>query len=309
VGDDERMSRTRVLSALTPIAAGAGGWAVAVGFGANPTIALSAAGISAIAAIGWLLWLCSEDRPEAKSRLGTGLLVGVVVATTVGGTQFAINKRQADADKQQSLRLTVGLQRSLQRIDLHGENLRGFYLAGKDLRYAQLCGAGLENANLYRADLRRAGLAHANLRDAFLAKASLPRADLSGARLQDAWLAQADLRAADLSDSDLRDVMATGADLRASDLDGADARGATLFGANLQSATFDHTDLRGAQLVRANVSGVDFRTANLRGVVLLDTAYDEHTRWPTGFRRQDAFLRKIRVRTVRLRRDLGSPIC
>jgi hypothetical protein len=92
------------------------------------------------------------------------------------------------------------------------------YLAGADLRYADLRGADLRGANLRDADLRGADLRGADLGDADLRGANLRYADLRGADLGDA-----DLRGADLGDADLR-----GADLR-----GANAKHISVYSSHL----------------------------------------------------------------------------
>jgi hypothetical protein len=102
-------------------------------------VAAAAGGLVGLAGIGWLLWRTAPDPLQAKADLGTGLLIGVVVATVVGGAQIGIDERRRDAERrqqaatqraaeQQSLRLTVGLREELAGIDLSGQDLSGFYL-------------------------------------------------------------------------------------------------------------------------------------------------------------------------------------
>ncbi len=101
-----------------------------------------------------------------------------------------------------------------------------------DLRGAYLQGAYLQYANLSGANLSGAYLRYANLSGANLSGAYLRYADLSGANLQDVDLRNADLSSANLSGANLQD---------------ADLRGVNLQNAYLQNAYLQDADLRGAE--------------------------------------------------------------
>ena len=241
--------------------------------GVGSAIAAAIGVIVALATVGLALWRGAPNRREAKSSLGTGLLVSVVVAGAVGSAQFAIDdrrteleNRRADAARRiadrQSLRITIGLQSSLIGIDLSKGNLQGFYLAGKNLEAARLERAVLAGANLERAHLVNAKLHKANLHRATLFETDLRDADLSGANLSGANLSGAKLSGADLTGADLRDARL-----------GGDFRGASV-----------PYDLRGADLAGADFRGADLTEAHLRDANLHGARYDAQTRWPTGFK-------------------------
>ena len=245
--------------------------------GVGSAIAAAIGVLVALATIGLSLWRTAPNRREAKSSLGTGLLVSVVVAGAVGSAQFAIDDRRTRLENQradavrratdrQSLRITVGLQRSLVGIDLSERDLNRFYLARKNLEAARLERALLAHASLERARLRNARLHQANLHNASLFETDLRGADLSGADLSAANLSGAKLGGADL----------TGTNLRATKL-GADFHGASV-----------PYDLRGVDLRGANFRGADLTHAQLRGADLHGAFYDSATRWPAGFNPNEA---------------------
>jgi len=78
-------------------------------------------------------------------------------------------------------------------VNLFRANLEGLYLAGVDLRHA----------DLRRAELSRSFLRHADLSDACLLGANLSQSDLKRAILQRAILRDANLSGADLSQANL----------------------------------------------------------------------------------------------------------
>jgi uncharacterized protein YjbI with pentapeptide repeats len=178
-------------------------------------------------------------------------------------------------------------------FDLFRANLSGQWLAGQDLRKANLrhanlsaanlmnadlSGALLSEANLSTADLSQANLSAANLTEANLSGANLDRANLSGAglfraNLRDATLFGANLSTALLIDANLSaaNLMVTnlsGADLSQANLSAADLRGADLRGADLGSADLTKAGLSGAYLSNANLSGANLSGANLGSAYL-----------------------------------------
>jgi uncharacterized protein YjbI with pentapeptide repeats len=241
-------------------------------------IAMAIGVLVALGTVGWSLWRNAPDPQQAKSNLGTGLLVSIVVAAAVGSAQFAIDDRRRDIERQrqeaaqrlatwQNLRITVGLQKSLVGIDLSDRDLTAFYLANKNLGAARLEQAVLEKANLERANLEDAELRGANLR---------------GARLFEATLRGASLRGADLSYA-----IANGANLSVADLRGAHLRKTALQTACLRRAFLAGADLRRADLRAADLRGADLRGADLRGANLHGVTANSRTRWPAGFDRND----------------------
>jgi hypothetical protein len=242
--------------------------AVVVGILASVGIAITIAigMLTALGFGGWSLWRAAPDRAQAKSSLGTGILVSVVVAAAVGGAQFAIEERRDElaqhrqqaadrAAERQGLLLTLGLQRNLVGIDLSGRDLARAVLTSKDLSRSVLV-----NVNLRRADLSGTTLREANLTGADLQRANLTAADLRSAALPRATLRDAELRGAQFGDADL-----PGADLRGANLTEADLRGANLVNANLVEANLFRADLRHANLAEAD----------LRGAVTLGARFDD----------------------------------
>src|SRR5262245_66355106 len=57
-----------------------------------------------------------------------------------------------------------------------------------------------------------------------------------------------------------------------------------LWGANLRKADFTKVDLRDADMSFCEVGGADFSAADLGGVKFEDTKFDEHTKFPKGFK-------------------------
>lgn len=107
------------------------------------------------------------------------------------------------------------------RMDLHGTNLTGAFLAGANLTGAKLRGAHLFEANLIGANLTGANLIEANLTGAHLTEANLTGAKLIDANLTEAFLTDANLIGAYLADANLTDA----------NLFEANLSGATLIGA------------------------------------------------------------------------------
>jgi hypothetical protein len=111
-------------------------------------------------------------------------------------------------------------------FNLFRANLSDQWLAGVDLKDADLFSANLTGANFYEANLTGAQLIGANLSRTILGNTELTGAVLPGANLTGASLYKANLTGADLF----------GADLTTADLDGTNLSGANLMGANLSNA-------------------------------------------------------------------------
>jgi len=104
----------------------------------------------------------------------------------------------------------------------------GTFLAGSDLREAQLQGANLHGAQLQGADLHGAQLQGAYLREAQLQGANLWEAQLQGADLYGAQLQGARLYKAQLQGANLREALLQGADLNETQLKDAKVSFSTL---------------------------------------------------------------------------------
>jgi len=141
----------------------------------------------------------------------------------------------------------------LHRFDLQKCKLRDVFWRGVNLRFV----------DLYGADLSRASLRNADLRDAVLYEAVLAGCVLRNAMLQGANLESARIEFADFS--------------------GANLTGAILKKSILRSTTFSKTRLDGADLSAAQISGVDFSEASMVRVSLLNSRFDDQTKWPPGF--------------------------
>lgn len=113
-------------------------------------------------------------------------------------------------ESEEAMYRIVGNIRRLNRDGESPESLKDAYLAGADLKGADLSEASLDGADLTGADLQHADLSGAYLGTADLTDANLRKADLSGAHLgvfsgmvgsdegQHTTLTNASLRAADL---------------------------------------------------------------------------------------------------------------
>lgn len=115
---------------------------------------------------------------------------------------------------------------SLANIYLAGANLRGAeldeaFLEGAKLLNANLSGATLGNACLVRTILVGANLQDAYMEEAIMQDANLEQANLTGAILEAADLSRANLWRARLQDAHLRGCRFTGANLQYANLEGA----------------------------------------------------------------------------------------
>ncbi|ECG8590596.1 SPI-2 type III secretion system effector PipB [Salmonella enterica subsp. salamae] len=110
-------------------------------------------------------------------------------------------------------------------------NLRGVYLAHKDLR-----GENFENIDASDTDFYGANLAGVNLYGANLCGSNLYGANLHGANMVHANLAGANLANADMSHADLTNADLTGANISCADLTDTVLYHARLTGINLKDA-------------------------------------------------------------------------
>lgn len=239
-------------------------WSVAVGVSILP----------ALGVLGWLLWLRhggSDPRESARSTLGTGLLVGVLVSGTIAAAQ-AIEQNAAEeraraqtaATALDDLRLTLSLRANSSGVTLSHVDLTGIDLAGKDLSRAQMIGTILNGSILSATDLR----------GSYLQGAALTRSQLVDVNLTGAHLEHADLNGSDLNRASLKDATATGVQCLGCDLDRADLRGAFMAHAELSGngtavqTRMEYADLNGAHLPQANLTNSLLSHSSLRGAVL-----------------------------------------
>jgi uncharacterized protein YjbI with pentapeptide repeats len=186
----------------------------------------------------------------------------------------------------------VGLGLVPRPFQLFHANLSGHWLAGEDLRKADLRASNLSNANLRDANLSGANLVNADLRSADLSYADLRNADLWPADLRDANLSVAKLSGARLGFADLSRAELSGANLVKADLSSANLSSAGLSSANLSnavlnvahlsdanlsladlsSAKLSYADLSNADLIGADLSNANLSNAKLRGVKNLTQA-------------------------------------
>jgi uncharacterized protein YjbI with pentapeptide repeats len=222
------------------------------------------------------VYLASRERTteEKAADLGRGVVVSLVLTLALAWIQHQGETRST----RESLAFSLSSGDSFVGIDLHGRDMKRFYLAQKKFDRADLEDATLEGAVMNGASLRGTNLHDADLSDADLQEADLGggRTDLSDAKLTGADLTLAKLGEARLSGADLRDADLAGAHLHGADLRDADLRGASLLGADLRFAILSG-DLRGA------VFAADFRPARLEQAVLAHATWDATTSWPAGF--------------------------
>ena len=157
------------------------------------------------------VYLSSRERTteEKAADLGRGVVVSLVLTLALAWIQHQGEARSA----RESLAFSLSSGDSFAGIDLHGRDMKRFYLAQKKFDRADLDHAHLDGAILHGASLRGA-----NLQDADLSDSDLQEADLSGARTD---LADANLAGANLTLAKLADTRLVGADLRDANLSGA----------------------------------------------------------------------------------------
>lgn len=160
----------------------------------------------------------------------------------------------------------------LSQVDLHGTDLRGLQLYGRDSLRTMLPGgqapegalrSGLRSALLYASDLRHSYFGAVDLRGVVLLGANLSHASFEHTDLTGAVLSSADLTNAYLYGSDLSDARLESAKLQKAMLVEADLSGADLTGADLKDA-----DLRRADLTDTNLTDADLQGAKLTGAIL-----------------------------------------
>jgi uncharacterized protein YjbI with pentapeptide repeats len=246
----------------------------------------AAAGLALVLGLGVLLSI-RHGTPTTREEVGRGLVVGAVIAMSIGWIQLDSNTRlrQADAAHQdegarRDLQLLLSRQNDLAGAPLDHRDLSRFLLSKKNFTRAHLRESVLRGTDLRGASMRRADLAFADLRGADLSPAgpvtfpfpvkllaaptrivdhylnrppvrALDATDLRGVVLRWADLRHADLRWVRLDrDPQRRRLDPTTIDLVAADLTNADLRGARLNGATLQGADLTWADLRGTRLGR-----------------------------------------------------------
>jgi len=213
------------------------------------------------------------DRAKSWSELGRSLLVAGLLAFAV----WFVGELRRPAEERNALRVTLGLQREMPGIDLHGKDLSGFNFAGKNLEGADLEGAKLSKATLVGANLSGANLADADLSDGNLEEAVLDGADLS----------QADLQNVEATLSDFREARLPGADLSGAELSGADMEGVCLADGSLVDANLPDAHLEDAALTYADLEDArfwfDLRPAYLKDVGLDGARHASQARWPPAF--------------------------
>jgi uncharacterized protein YjbI with pentapeptide repeats len=249
---------------------------------------LAAIGLGVLLAAGVFLW--AEDDRRQAGDVGQGVIVSVVVALAILAVQRDAEERSRRIDREreraqdrQSLRVTLGLQSELARIDLGGQDLSGFVLVKKSLVGATLDGANLTRAVLIRSDLSDANAAGSRFDRAVLSGAILHHTRFVGMRIVERE------DPATARQSATQETVLT----RPASLWRVIADGAQFQGADLRKVDLRHANLRGADLTGARVEGADFRQADLRHarVCLAGLAkaklggarFDGDTRWPQGF--------------------------
>lgn len=248
-----------------------------------------AAGVLAVL-LGLGVLLVIRDRtPATRAEIGRGLVVGALIALTIGWIQLdndsrlrqAENRRQDEAVRR-DLQLLLSRENDLGGIELEHRDLSRFLLSRKDLGRAHLRQAILQSTDLRGASLRLTDLAFADLRDADLSPAGLTVV-VSG------LIAERPIRPKRKESDDVDSQLRTGpvkvfdvADLRGAVLRWADLRGADLRWARLDrdserepndSGVFSvfAADLRSADLRRARLNGATFEGANLGNADLRGT--------------------------------------
>jgi hypothetical protein len=113
-----------------------------------------------------------------------------------------------------------------------------------------------------------------------LSNADLAGCDLSYVKLvRDTRLTEAKLTGARLKKANL-----AGCRCSRSDFSRADLTGMTAWAAHFQGASFAGADLTSADLSRSDLRGADLTGATLRECTLFGSTFDEHTKWPRGFK-------------------------
>lgn len=228
-------------------------------------VVLSALLMTALVAVGLILWWPTSEIVDSRANMGASVLGGAIVGFAVAFVEvfvvFHVRAREEDLlrrTEKANLQLQLSIGDDFEGIDLSGRDLSGLYLRKKRLGRARMV-----NANLTLADLSGATMASADLAGAKLEYATLAEADLSSSSLSHARGLVVDLAGANLEGAQLAGLWAP-----LSDLSFANLRDADLSGANLNSS-----DLRGA-----NLEG-----ANLRGARLSTLISTRETIWPEGF--------------------------
>ncbi len=113
------------------------------------------------AVVVWALWPL-----DASSTRGSDLVTALVGGGIVAAAVLYFERRFAKAATKGDLRLTLGTRDEFVNFDLRGQDLSGFYLAGKDFSGAKCDGADLRGTNLSGTNLSWASFVKADLRGA-----------------------------------------------------------------------------------------------------------------------------------------------
>lgn len=189
-------------------------------------------------------------------------------------------------------RLRTGEREGLAGADFRGLEAFRTDFGGRDLRGADFSGARLLTVGFAGADLRGARFDGARVEGSF-----------AGAVLDGAWLGSVQASGIDLRGASLRGLLAPGATLDGAITAGARFDGANLSGASLRSSgPYDRPagSTRDTDFADANLSDADFRGADLRGAdlsrahlagaIFAAARFDCRTRFPPGFRPNEAGL-------------------
>jgi uncharacterized protein YjbI with pentapeptide repeats len=150
---------------------------------------------------------------------------------------------------------------------------------------------GVERWNARTVEERkRAGKFHGiDLSGKVLTRADLQNLDFQGSQFTGANLTEADLswcklQGADFQKADLTDARGSSAKLNEVNFTEACLKNVKFWGCILCKANLQKADLRGAQLASADLRGANLSAASLEGASLEQAKYDEHTRFPKGFK-------------------------
>jgi uncharacterized protein YjbI with pentapeptide repeats len=166
-------------------------------------------------------------------------------------------------------------------------------------------------------DRQRAGkFRRVDLSNAKLHGAKLGHLDFQGANFESADLSDVDFAATALSEANFKGCNLNSAHLVNSKCLSSVFREAQIAGCNLRSAKlrkadFTKANLRKADLSFSDISGADFSGSDLSGVQYERTRYDEHTKFPKGFKPPEELVwtgTGIDPRTVKKMRKVTGPL-
>ncbi|MBN1909393.1 MAG: pentapeptide repeat-containing protein [Pirellulales bacterium] len=132
--------------------------------------------------------------------------------------------------------------------------------------------------------LRKAGLAGASLAGVKFTGMDLQAADFEGATLSKARFDGCKCHQANFKKAVLKGANLCGTGFNRSSFAGADLSKANLTECSLTKVDFTGADLTNAKLVCAYLAGCDLSTATLDKATLTRASFDEHTKFPKGFK-------------------------